>query len=97
MAGQLLGLNTNQISSTVHSTAENWSEGATGVFRAEDTLVVLNKVDLIKCEQGTLNFDMDVLRSKCEGAEVCGISCKTREGVDQFMKCMEKILKTMYD
>ena len=68
---------------------------ATGTFKPEDTLVVLNKVDLIKPEEGGTYLERKMLQEKCEGAEVCTISCKTNEGVDLFMGHLQNILKTM--
>lgn len=77
----------------------SWSEGTTQVFTAQDTLVVMNKTDLIQpaSEGGVLgHLEVDVLRRRCEDAEVCSMSCKTGEGVDIFMTCLERMLKKMY-
>ena len=68
---------------------------ATDTFKPEDTLVVLNKVDLIPSEEGVTCLKREKLQEKCEGAEVCTISCKTGQGVDLFMGHLQNILKTM--
>lgn len=74
---------------------DSWSEGITDIFKPDDTLVVLNKLDLLQsAEPGYL--EVDVLQSKCEGAAMCVMSCKTGEGVDVFMGQLEKMLKKMY-
>lgn len=75
----------------------NWSEGATGVFTPQDTLVVLNKTDLLDSSEGREPFGMEreFLQTMCEGADVCAMSCKTGEGVERFMGHFEKMLRIM--
>ena len=65
--------------------------GATNIFRSDDTLVVLNKIDLLESACNSSCFDV-----KCEGAKVCTISCKTGGGIDQFMIHLKNMLKKMY-
>lgn len=71
------------------------SEEAAGIFKADDTLVVLNKIDLV---QGNVpsSFRAEGLQEMCEGAQVCVMSCKTGDGVDVFMGHLEKMLTRMY-
>ena len=78
-------------------TQDSWSIGATDIFKSQDTLIVLNKVDLVALEEGGVpkSFDAEGLHRRCGGAEVCVMSCKTGEGVELFMKCLEKKLKIM--
>ena len=68
-------------------------------FGSDDTLVVMNKVDLVQASdhRNSLNvLDEGMLARQCEGAHVCHISCKTGEGVDSFMRKLEGKLKKMY-
>ena len=94
-AHHLLGLNKPKLypssSTHVHS---NWSRTATSVFKPQDTLVVLNKVDLVKSVE-LEGLGGDMLRGRCGGADVCVMSCKTGDGVDMFMKSLENMLRMM--
>lgn len=74
------------------------SEEASGIFKADDTLVVLNKIDLVQTVEGNVpsSFRADGLQEMCEGAQVCVMSCKTGDGVDVFMGHLEKMLTRMY-
>lgn len=73
----------------------NWCDGAIEVFRPDDTLVVMNKVDLVESSEHINTLDRELLRRQCEGAKVCHMSCKTGEGVDHFMRELELKLKKM--
>ena len=79
---------------------EEWSSGATDVFTPDDTLVVLNKVDLISSSEharGTIPEGNEELWRQCKevGTAVCYMSCKTGEGVDNFMTSLGEMLKNM--
>lgn len=93
MASRFLGLRDGSARKLQH----NWSKGTAGIFKPDETLVVLNKTDLIDAAEGRELFSLqrELLRTKCEGAEVCSMSCKTGEGVDIFMGHLEKMLRTM--
>lgn len=83
IAKEFLGLNTDAES--------DWVYKATRVFNPGDTIIVLNKTDLLlSCE--TTSAD-----SKCisEEVPVCWISCKTGEGIDQFMEQLKSLLEAM--
>ena len=68
----------------------NWCGDANTVFRNDDTIVVMNKLDLVKV------LDRDMLRRESDGAVFCHISCKTGEGVDHFLRALERMLHKMY-
>lgn len=72
----------------------NCCNETTGIFRPDDTIVVLNKTDLMR-EREQFGLQRELLQTRCEGTEVCAMSCKTGEGVDVFMGHLEKMLRTM--
>lgn len=92
--GQILD---TQLPSTTPLDSHKLFEGATRVFKPDDTLVVLNKTDLLE-ERGHVWGDVDVgvFRERCEGARVCAMSCKTGDGVGVFMEELGELLKMMY-
>ncbi len=94
-ARYLLGLDS---STPLPHTQDSWSRVAMDVFNPQDTLIVLNKVDLLESADGPVpdRFDTKRLHERCGGAEVCTMSCKTGKGVDLFMKSMEDMLRIMY-
>ena len=87
VANQFLGLSEALVLSS------GVGEGTTGIFKPGDTLVVLNKTDLLDSAAREIR---ELVQTRCEGAEVCAMSCKTREGVDTFMGQLGRMLKTMY-
>ena len=93
----LLGLapppDTSQLGSEAPRTG--WSEEASGVLGTEDTLLVLNKLDLVGRREEE-EVGVEVLRSWCEGVELCSMSCKTGEGVEVFMSSLARMLEKMY-
>ena len=77
-----------------HNQLGDWTEGSTQVFRQHDTLVVLNKSDLFPHEVSPV-LTAAMLRERWGGLEACSMSCKTGDGVDSFMACMQRILQKM--
>ena len=69
------------------------SDGTSSVFNMEDTLVVLNKTDLLPPNL------LREWRTSCEegGGEMklCWLSCKTEDGVKEFMLQLRDTLEQM--
>lgn len=57
------------------------------VFNEDDTIVVLNKTDLLSHDLG--------LQYSGNGLKVCPLSCKTEEGVGGFLGQLKSILEKM--
>lgn len=66
-------------------------DSATSVFGMEDTLVVLNKTDLLSSHEGK---ELEAF-SREDGLKVCYLSCKTNDGMDAFMQQLKDMLKDM--
>ena len=62
---------------------------ATDVFDRDSTIVVMNKTDLLPPES------TDRRAAEIENVPVCWLSCKTGEGVEDFMDSMKQLLETM--
>ena len=68
------------------------SDGAGSVFNMEDTLVVLNKTDLLPPDL------LREWRTSCEERgemKLCWLSCKTEDGVKEFMLQLRHTLEQM--
>ena len=63
--------------------------GATDVFDSDSTIVVMNKTDLLP------PGSTDRRAAEVESVPVCWLSCKTGEGVEDFMDSMKRLLETM--
>ncbi len=59
------------------------------IFNDDDTLVVLNKTDLVSHDLG------NVCSSSGGGLKLCPLSCKTEEGVEEFLQQLKNILEKM--
>lgn len=92
MAKHLLFLSFQRDSS---EDSDNWSNEATEIFRPNNTIVVMNKVDLVNPSDSLPPLAGEIMQTHHEGAEICYMSCKTREGVDHFMKELKGMLKKM--
>ena len=78
------------------ATTSEWIDKAVGVFMPSDTIVVMNKVDLLPSLREELNAG--VYGNKTHVADeipICWMSCKTGEGVEQFMQQFKSLLETM--
>jgi GTPase involved in cell partitioning and DNA repair len=64
-----------------------------GTFTPSNTLVVLNKTDLMDEEKRQQVWE--IFQSRCGGAGVCAMSCKTGDGVEVFMEHLEGMLRIM--
>ena len=78
------------------ATTSEWIDKAVGVFMPSDTIVVMNKVDLLPSLRDELNAA--VYGNKTHVADeipICWMSCKTGEGVEQFMQQFKSLLEIM--
>ena len=62
----------------------------TEVFDRDGTIIVMNKTDLLTSEMTERHT------TEIDGVPVCWISCKTGNGVDDFMDSLKKLLEQMY-
>lgn len=91
IAQQLLRLHTP-------STASNNDcvYNATGVFSPSDTIVVMNKIDLLSLSgEDPSTTDCRHVTHVAGGTPFCWISCKTGEGVQQFMEQFKDVLEIL--
>ncbi len=82
---------------SLSDSATDWTQRTTSAFKQEDTLVVLNKVDLVHpSQEAKATEEIEQWRlQKEERVPVNCISCKTCEGVDDFMSTLGKKLGSM--
>ena len=73
-----------------NSRTQSFSElGATDVFDRDSTIIAMNKTDLLPPES------TDKRAAEVESVPVCWLSCKTGEGVEDFMDSLKQLLETM--
>ena len=68
--------------------AKGFTDLAAEVFDKDSTIIVMNKTDLLPPELTKRHADID-------SAPVCWISCKTGDGVSDFMNSMKLLLEQM--